>query len=172
MKGTKFLWVSIVFTLFAFSAPAMTRYVDLNSTTPISPYTSWETAATNIQNAINVSSTGDTVLVTDGIYQTGAYNLSGSNRVAVIYPMTVQSVNGPTYTMIKGYQVPGTTNGASAIRCVYLASGATLSGFTLTNGAGNSGGGVYCPNSLLSIVTNCVICGNSAVSGGGLISVN
>jgi hypothetical protein len=96
--------------------------------------------------------------------------------VAVDKPLTVRSVNGSQFTVIKGYQVPGTTNSDDAIRCVYLANGAILSGFTLTNGAtlnagyydshGRSGGGVWCESGA-TVVSNCVVAGNSASRGGG-----
>jgi hypothetical protein len=155
--------------LLSFQVSATTRYVDVNSASPASPYTSWATAATNIQDAVFRANSGDTVLVTNGIYQYGGFSVSGSNRVNVVNNLTVQSVNGPAVTVIKGYQVSGTTNGANAVRCVYLNNGATLSGFTLTNGATPNfgfGGGVYC-QSTNCLVTNCVITGNAAYDGGG-----
>ena len=152
-------------------------YVALTSTNPLPPYTSWSTAATNIQDALNMSTVpGQLVLVSNGVYQTGSMAVYGmSNRVAVTKAVTVQSVNGPSVTTIVGYQESGTTNGPTAVRCVYLTSGAILSGFTLTNGAtqtsGNSytnqsGGAVWC-ESTSAVVTNCVLSANSASSGGG-----
>ena len=147
---------------------ATTHYVDLNSTNPISPYTSWETAATNIQDAILHSTAGDAVLVTNGIYQ---YGNTANSRIATYTALTVQSVNGPAFTCIQGYQVPGTTNGSSAVRCAFLASGATLSGFTLTGGAtpaASYAGGVYC-TATNCFVTNCVIAGNAAPYAAGVL---
>jgi hypothetical protein len=153
------------------------HYVTPNSGIPIPPYSSWTTAARNIQDAVNAATLpGALVLVTNGLYQTGARAVYGmSNRVAVTKPVMVRSVNGPSVTRIKGYQVPGTTNGPTAVRCAYLTNGAVLAGFTLTNGAtqisgesfnNQSGGGVWCEGPGV-VVSNCVLAGNSAFYYGG-----
>jgi hypothetical protein len=160
-------------TLFAFNASATVLYVNVNNTSPTSPYTNWTTAATNIQDAIDASTNGDQILVTNGVYQTGGRVVYGSltNRVVIDKTVTVQSINGPGTTVIRGNPVTGD----SAVRCVYLTNGAVLIGFTLTNGstrnAGDStkeqsGGGLWC-ESTSAIVTNCVISNNSATNGGG-----
>jgi hypothetical protein len=156
----------------------LTRYVDVNSTNPSPPYTNWLTAATNIQDAVDVALAGDEVVVTNGTYATGGRAVGTNtlvNRVAVDKPLTVWSVNGPEFTVIQGYQVPGTTNSDGAIRCVYLTNGASLSGFTLTSGAtrgeegswlDQDGGGLWC-ESTTAVASNCVVTGNSARSAGG-----
>jgi hypothetical protein len=105
------------------TAVATTRYVNINSATPIAPYTSWATAATNIQDAIGAAFATDTILVTNGVYQTRAFTVSASNnRLYLVNFVTVQSVNGPEVTTIVG-----STNSASPIRCAYLEAQTTLS---------------------------------------------
>lgn len=165
----------------ALNVRATQRYVDVSSSNPHSPFTSWGTAATNIQDAIDIATNGDEVVVNDGVYQVGTRLVDGngaSNRVAITKPLIVRSVNGPDVTTIQGYQVPGTIVGLTAVRCVYVTNGAVLAGFTLTSGATHdkftsletpeqlSGGGVWC-QSASAVVSNCVLTGNSASWWGG-----
>ncbi len=163
----------------AASASAATRYVWQSSPSPAPPFTSWTTAAHVIQDAVDAAQAGDEIVVTNGAYATGGRAVGTNvlvNRVAVDKPLMLRSVNGPQFTIIGGYQVPGTTNGDGAIRCVYLTNGASLSGFTLTNGAtrvvdywpyrDSGGGGVWC-ESTNAVVFNCVLVGNSAAGFGG-----
>jgi hypothetical protein len=155
---------------------ATVHYVDANNSSPASPYTNWESAASSIQQAVDIAAAGDTILITNGVYDTGGRTIDGSisNRVTVTKAITLRSLNGPGATIIVGRQDPGMTNGAGAMRCVYLTNGAALVGFTLTNGATHAlqtaqsdyGGGVYSPGSS-AVISNCVLIGNYASEGGG-----
>ena len=165
--------LGIVLCLFqACHSVAATLYVDVNSPGPAAPYSSWATAATAIQDAVDAASPGDLILVTNGIYQTGGRAVSPyqlPNRVAVTIPVTIQSVNGPGATSIAGSQVFN-----SVVRCVFLTDGASLAGFTLTNGGTLSvgsatndriGAGVWC-FSTNAVVSNCVMASNMAYYAG------
>ena len=172
--------------LAAGAAWAVTNhYVVTNGTPGVAPltnYTTWATAATNIQDALNVAAAGDSVIVSNGVYDFGGITNypSGStltNRVTVKNAAILRSANNdPTNTIIKGAWDPA-TNGPAAVRCVYLSAGAQLIGFTLTNGASKTGaewwsdqaygGGMYCAGNT-PIVSNCLITGNScAINGAG-----
>jgi len=175
----RWLFAAALLLACAGTALADVHYVDLNSTNATPPYTNWPTAATNIQDAVDVALAGDELVVTNGIYATGGRAIYGAltkNRIAVNKPLTLRSVNGPRFTVIQGHRVPGTTNGDGAIRCVYLANGAGLYGFTLTNGAtravnagdhDTSGGGLWCESTDTVLISNCVVTGNSAYQNGG-----
>ena len=150
------------------------RYVNVSNTEPMTPYLSWATAATNIQDAVDASVAGDLILVSNGVYGTGIRVVYGAtNRVVVDKAVTLQSVNGAAVTTIVG-ATPGLS--ANRARCVYLTNGATLIGFTLVGGSSGatgitnnqivSGGGVWCEGSS-AVVSNCVLSGNTAVQFGG-----
>jgi PKD repeat protein len=152
------------------ASSAGVRYVDINSTNPMPPYTSWKTAAAVIQDAVDVSSTGDEIVVADGVYETGgrAVHPGMNNRVAVIMPLTLRSVNGPEYTVIRGDDGP--------TRCVYLANDARIAGFTLTSGNAQwpssvtnfgNGGGIWC-ESTSATASNCILVNNRGSEGGGV----
>ena len=194
MKQYSLILIAACLMPFVFNTSAAVRYVDLNCATPASPFTSWATAATNIQDAIDLTTDGDQVLVTNGIYSYGGridnfgspFGNSLTNRIVITNSIVVRSVNGPNVTTINGNQVPGTVNGLSAVRCVFIEQNlnALLSGFTISNGAtflysqlgtGSSdcsGGGVFCwtPNAVWSptVISNCIIttCSSGEYGGG------
>jgi predicted outer membrane repeat protein len=152
-------------------------YVNANGANPTPPYSSWDTAATNIQDAIDASFDGSLILVSNGVYATGGRTVGIfglTNRVVVNKVVTVQSVNGPAVTTILGHR-PATTNGLNAVRCVWLTNNASLIGFTLVGGAtlpgGDfvnemSGGGILCNTNNVT-VSNCVVISNACASAGG-----
>ena len=123
----------------AYEFPSLIRYVNVSNTAPVSPFTNWLAAATNIQDAIDASGAGDFIVVTNGIYKTGGGIVYGasSNRVVINKPVTVTSVNGASVTTIQGFQGAAAPYGT---RCVYMTNGAVLVGFSLTvGGSGGSG---------------------------------
>jgi parallel beta-helix repeat protein/predicted outer membrane repeat protein len=136
------------------AANANTYYVDISSTNSEPPYSSWSTAATNIQPAIDLAHSNDTVYVSNGTYLiTGTITLSNS--------ITMQSMNGAETTVI---------NGGGNRRCLYLSGhDIVIDGFTIANGKSSRGAGLYVEGDAL--VRNCIISNNYAYSaltdGGG-----
>ncbi len=148
-----------------------TYYVNLNNPNPTAPYISWATAATNIQDAVDVAKAGDTVLVTNGVYRTGMRSqtnewgeLEANNRVTITNAIVLQSVNGPAVTVIEGapFVTKDDTYVGGDVRCVFAVTNAVVSGFTLTKAGlyNGSGSGAYG-----GTLTNCVVTGNSGQAG-------
>ena len=134
------------------------HYVSLSGGN-IPPYGSWEDASIDIRSAVLVASDGDTVVITNGTYETSA-------QVDVWRAITVKSVNGPSATVV---------DGRGDHRCFTLQNmDAVIEGLTISNGYVNSynnafdayGGGIYCYYG--GLISNCVLVGNAAEQGGGL----
>ena len=126
------------------AARAATNYVAHAGQTPSGNYTDWTSAASNIQDAINVADVGNTVLVGDG-----TYNLT--NQITISGGITVRSLNGKSSTFVNG-NYPAYSN-----RCFYLNNAnAGVDGFTITNGGlisdGMLGGGVRVDAGLANLV--------------------
>ncbi len=148
------------------------HFVAMDSPAPIYPFTSWDSAAHSIQEAVDAAMDGDTVWATNGIYQTGfAEPVSGRTRVLINRGIRVHSVNGPQATVIKGnsdYPQPPYT------RCVTLDHvSAELVGFTLRDGYANGmpyGGGLLILD--VNMISNCVIssCFSPYSAGGVCVS--
>ncbi|MBP7830184.1 MAG: hypothetical protein KA248_09735 [Kiritimatiellae bacterium] len=116
--------------------------------TPVFPYATWATAATNPADTTAATRDGSTVLVSNGVYVLTA-------QVVISNSVLFQSVNGPTVTVF---------NGNGAVRAFSLSStGAVVSGFMITNSVATSGGGVYMSAGL---VQNCWVISNRATAGG------
>jgi hypothetical protein len=122
----------------ALHTPAVTRFVYYRSDTPMPPYTNLQTAAVNIQDAVDICNDGDVVKVGGGTYDAGGAPAPGftlSNRVMIAKRIRVESITDAARTIIIGAADPGTGGkGTNAVRCAYLTNGAELVGFTLSNG--------------------------------------
>ncbi len=177
------LCVLLSASAFSAAGTATNRFVRKDSPSPGLPYNTWDSAATNIQDAVDaaVAANIDAVIVAPGTYDTGGMMAPGhslTSRVMVNKAIVVRSRdNDPETTIIEGAWDPVTTNGPAAVRGAYLATGAKLIGFTVRKGAtgtnGNVniwGGGVYCTGTG-SIISNSVIVGNVAHAyAGGVYS--
>jgi hypothetical protein len=120
----------------------------------------WSTAAHTIQEAVDVSASGDTVWVTNGIYALSA-------QIAITNGITVASVNDSTATVV---------DGQDSVRCFLLQhEEAEVRGFTIRNGladdgSGSRGGGVRILGG--GTLRNCVVVSNTASYRGGGINLN
>ena len=168
--------VLIVATLIFFASAnifAATLYVGMDGSAGGSYYTV-------IQDAVDAAVAGDLILVSNGTYNTGGGLEVGAyltNRVYCSIAIEIRSVDGPDSTIILGAPDPNTgSHGPAAVRgvCLPMNAGATISGFTISNGytgiTGDSnrdqgGGGARIRHT--DVITNCVIIGNFAFGRGG-----
>ena len=129
-------------------------YVSAESGDDLNNGDSWQSAKKTIQAGINAQTyEGGLVLVGEGRYRL-------SSQILVNRPVLVKGFNGPLKTIVDG----GGSN-----RCFSLShNDSSVEGLTIMNGwTSGSGGGVEC-STRSPVISNCIIRGNSAQSGGGI----
>ena len=155
-EGSKSIALTVTNTASETASALRTNYVVVAPITRVSPYgsqtppyTTWDTAATNIQVAIDYASAGSLVVVTDGTYRVTA-------PVTISKALNLQSVNGPFATIV---------DAGGQRRCFSLAnSGAIMDGFTARGGYATNGAGVLMSD---GTIRNCIIRNNNDLDGTG-----
>ena len=140
--------------VFAGGALGATRYVNATNATPGAPYLSWAAAATNIQQAIDASNTGDEILVAAGTYRV-ANTITIPNAKA----LTLRSTTSRAATIDAQRLCPA---------LVVWGTNSVVEGFTIRNGVAPSyGGGVTLYAA--STVKDCLVVSNQAWGAGGVM---
>ena len=108
----------------------------------------------SIQAAVDAAAPGDEIIVAAGDYQ---------GDLVINKPVTVRGRDGAARTRIIG-------SGSGPAACVIAdGAGGTLTGFTISNGVGQNGGGLFLSGDVA--VIDCVVTGNAAMNGGGAFVV-
>jgi hypothetical protein len=97
-RGTRAILAptTALLAMVALQSPAATQYVSQSSPNPKPPYSTPETAAHNIQDAVDVATNGDTVLVAAGDYPV-------ANQITVTNAVLLQSAGGASQTFLTGF---------------------------------------------------------------------
>lgn len=164
MKQKLLFLVALLTALSVFSAE---YFVDASMSDDTGAATNWATAKQTIQAAVDLTVDGDTVWVTNGVYDVGGRITPGgvsSNRICITNAVTVQSINGPDVTII---------DAKSSARGIFMTNYCSIAGFTITGGRTASGGDCFLDQSgsgiwmtIGCLATNCTISENIAFYDG------
>ena len=119
-----------------------------------------------IQAGINVAVDGDTVLVQPGTYVENI-NYNGKLITVASLFLTTQDTTYISQTVINGSEI-----GSVVVFENQEDSTAVLTGFTITNGFSEYGGGIHCQNNSSPSLKNITISGNGSPAGGGVYCQN
>jgi hypothetical protein len=156
--------MSAVAMSFAVHSSAATHYVSQTSPNPTPPYFTPDTAAHNIQDAVDVATDGDTVLV-----EPGDYGLT--NQVTVTKGILLQGANGASQTFLTAL--------TNHIWCLGISNSlAVVEGLSLRNTydpyPGLSGGAILAGGTIQNCTFSNFYVGNPGgaiiTSGGGVVS--
>ncbi|NLB55149.1 MAG: hypothetical protein GX811_05190, partial [Lentisphaerae bacterium] len=117
---------------------------------------SLEKAKESIQAAVDISSEGDTILVSDGTYEL-------TDKIEITKPITIKSINGADVTTITAALSPP-LNPCFYINHNNYDESVIIDGFTITKG---SRSGVYVENGKTTVIDS-IITENSSGHGGGI----
>ena len=155
LNFTKHFFAIIIFAFIAVNALAVTHYVSPTGGN-ISPFTSWANAATNIQDAVDIASADETIIISNGTYQL-------NDQIVVEKRIIVQGNAGADASVVVA---------AYPKRCFYIASeGVVIKDLTISNGyvfggyPNGYGGGLFFWSN--GVVRNCVVVDNYAGDDGG-----
>jgi len=145
--GLRFFLAVISILVFAGHASGATLYVPNNYLT--------------IQEAIDASNPGDTVIVASGVYRLYSGNITIAKK-----SITLKSGYGAKKTIIEG-------RGDSSVISFVDDCHSVIDGFTITSAKDMDtkalkGGGIYCSASSSPTIINNIITENNAVFGGGI----
>jgi len=149
--------IVLVLAIFSMLSRADVHYVSLSGTNN-SPYLNWPDAATNIQWAVDASTAGDTVMVSNGTYYL-------TNQVNISKAITLKGFNGRAVTILDGKATYG------CLSLIGTSANATIDSLTIQRGysAGAQAGGIFVSAAAV-LVTNCVISNCVALlHGGGIL---
>jgi len=142
---------------FAASMKAATLYVSQTSPNPSPPYSTPDTAAHNIQDAVDAASDGDTVLVEPGDYGV-------TNQVNVVKAIRLQSTDGASQTFLTGY---ANNPFGQPIWCLGISNAlAVADGFTFRPATSTGPGGAVLVG---GTIQNCNFTNFFATTNGGSI---
>lgn len=156
---------SIYFTLFillsSYCYANMTWYVapqgnDIDEGTLEAPFAT-------IQHAINVAGEGDIVLVQSGIY-TEQIKFTDKNITVASHYLTTGKIEYVQQTIIHGNDKGSVVTFANSNQ----KETTLFSGFTITHGNAENGGGIYVTNNAQPRLENLIITQNQATNGGGI----
>ena len=145
---------SVLSLFFVGWASGATHYVNVSNTTPVAPYTSIESASTNIQMAIDAATNGSEILVSPGVYRIHAeLRIPGNKGITLRCTQSREAI-------IDGQQM-------GRVLSIW-GTNTLLEGFTLRNGLTNAsyGGGVYVYSACT--IRDCLITDNQSWAAGGL----
>ncbi len=155
--------ITIIFSLLLMAVCGFTTIINVPTDQP------------TIQDGINATVDGDTVLVDEGIYYENINFLGKSIVVTSYYYLSGDS----TYinsTIIDGSYPSNPDSGSVVVFASDEDSLSVITGFTIQNGSGtlNSerfGGGIYCYHTS-PLITHNIIIGNTAFKGGAIYTEN